>query len=408
MVVKKDSVRRFLWRTAVAITVVHAFWQMVALFYGILPFEFSKFFLMIAALCGFFIFLIQRTNGFITKKEVLVVALVFTMLISVAAQMLLFPDVLSRGHYSAQKYLVVVTVFNIFWLLSGYAFRSVNGATNKQFLSFMIVSVVAFLIIVNLNGAVIIDYRKFDANVGLNTAANHLVIGESVYLILIACYAFSFAKYRIIIFLMSAPLLLSLGGRAELSLYVIAVVTYEWLSGRKRSTTIQLLMLLGFCAGIILTLPASFLEATGISRMLFTQGISGDSSFVARESLLMSGIRDLPEQALVGNISYLVSVHGSTGSYVHNLLSVWQYYGFIAFALVVFFFLSNLKYVRLTARYTSNPLDRFGILLFISALVGVLVAKALTYPILWLAIGYYSSSAISRDTDISRFLSTAR
>lgn len=389
----KSKISKWLWGVTAAGFVAYAGWRLAALFYGELSFQMSKFILAVPAFCGVLQFLLTKRKGKgLTKWEVASILLIVTIGFSVIMQILFLPDRFDMQGRSAHAYLVTVSVYNVCWLLAGYALQSIGVVRRSNWVTFTLLGGIVIVVINALHGGWVVDYSKFDANVGSggDSYANHLVIGDSVYLLLIAAYALSSGWVRVLTFFVSMPVLFALGGRADLAIYTISTVGLEWFSGVRRSKFFHITMILALCAAIAACLPTTVLDKAGVSRMFFANGVGHDASYEQRELFFQTGVANLFEQAPVGDVSHLVIVNGSLGSYIHNLLSVWQYNGVLVFGMVALLLILNLRRLFRLARYSNDALGSFGVLIFLSSFIGVIIAKALVYPELWVTLGYFA------------------
>lgn len=393
------------WKMAATCLVIYGLWQLAAVLYGVLPFHFAKYFVIVAAVSGVFHFCLRRINSTLSHRELLTILLLFTIVLAITFQLLFIPDVFETSGRSAQYYLVAATAFNFFWLLWGYALQLVGSVRKSNVIALALVLVVAALILGALDGSVVLQYRRFSDNIAGEFDLSHLTIGESTYLLLVASYALASGWAQPLIFCVTLPILFALGGRADVGIYVVSIVSYEWLRGAHGSKLIHVMIALALAIGVFASLPSSVLEDAGIARMIFVGGLGEDTSYAARHTFLIEDITSLPGQVPAGDVTQLVRYRGGVGTYIHNLLSAWQFYGLPAFALIVYLLLSNMGRIRRLARNAMDALGPFGVLVFLSAIVGAIVAKSVTHHILWLALGYCAGSVPFREAaDRARYV----
>jgi len=388
MVSTKSKIIKWLGYVTVVSFVVFSLWRLTALFYGGLSFTFSKYFLIMAAFCGVFQFILAAVTRSMTWREIATLVLMALIALAVLIQISALPDIVDWQGRSAHSFLLAFTGFNFFWLFVGYGLQVIGRVPQCKWIALVLLLTVAILIIGVLHGDLVINYRDFEINMPGGERATHLTVGPSTFLLLIWVYALASGWVRMFAFIVTLPILFAIGGRADLVIYPIAVIAYEFLNkvSLPKLAVAMLILILG--ALVIVNLPFSVLDFGGVPRMIFADGIEPDSSYIARNIVLRSSLQELPKQAPVGDVSSIVVLFGSVGSFMHNLLSVWQFYGVVVFLLLVVLLISNIRRIRQLGADSTNALGVFGILVFVSACVGVIIAKSFVYPTLWVALGY--------------------
>ena len=97
-----------------------------------------------------------------------------------------------------------------------------------------------------------------------------------------------------------------------------------------------------------------------------------------------------PEQLWIGDPTILATEMGSVGAYIHNLLSVWQVFGFFVFlALVVAIFIALFRMFKILRSVSNNPLFDSAALLLIYSVLSVLTTKNGGFWCLWFAVGLW-------------------
>lgn len=392
MILSKAVWLQRLGASAVLCVALYVEVRILGLFYGTVSFTLTKFVLAPATVIGVIVLMIDAHSFHTHWRVPLAVAFLGCLGAATVAQILLTPDLADAEARYAHTFLLATAGYAASWFFVGYAVQVVH-VERSWWKALMLWAAIAVPVAGALNGGYLVDYYLLNKYIGADSFANHLVAGSAAYLVLLAAYSIAPVRLRVWIFSVSVPVLFALGGRSDLATYIIAILGFEWLVGIKRSKFTQLMSVLLFAVGMIaVVMPAQIWESTDVSRMLFSHGLSSDSSVDARVMLLDTGIRDFPEQALFGDITRLAERHGSYGTYIHNVFSAWQFFGVIVFLLIIFMFVMNIRRVIRVAKRGGNVADVFGVLLFLSAALGALLSKSITDVLIWFSLGFWSAN----------------
>lgn len=103
----------------------------------------------------------------------------------------------------------------------------------------------------------------------------------------------------------------------------------------------------------------------------------------------------------IGDPTFLVRKYNYTGSYIHNIFSAWQYYGFIVFVGLVFAIFYVWKYISINIKSLDGVLDEFAIRLFVFSALSLMVGKSINFGLIWLSLGYWlGCKRVSRETRV--------
>jgi O-antigen ligase len=110
----------------------------------------------------------------------------------------------------------------------------------------------------------------------------------------------------------------------------------------------------------------------------------------------------LKEKPILGEFMYEFRVFGSTGSYMHNILSYWAEYGLISFLLIFvpyfIYFYKSYKYFRKYDDKTSKALFFSGI--YITLIV--LFSRSYTHMIFWVYFALNMSYVLKFEREIKK------
>jgi len=214
--------------------------------------------------------------------------------------------------------------------------------------------------------------------------------GEQIYLMLsdaflllafLTIYCVRSNYLKVVVFVISVVILLTLLSRSALLLFVLSVFSYVFV--RKPLSALACL----FASGGLVALGWMQLVAFFGERNRFVRFfVSGeDSSFSSRMELTRLGFEDLQNNWLLGRYMYDVVRYDITGAYAHNYMSFWTAYGVgpsFLFVVIGVVFIVNALMVK-------NKSSYYGliIMLLVANILAILISKSYLYPYIWLAVG---------------------
>lgn len=366
-------------------------------YYGTIDGSIFKYFLVLAGLLSIGYLFLRICSGSMPKHYVLLVFLILSMIFSVIFQILFLENLKESeelGRY-AHSNLLNITLIAIVWLLVGFATGLGSSYKGSNLISIVTMVVLFVFVIPLMDESFVIDYREIDEGL------SHLTAGDGFYILIIAAVASSKGKAYWLVLASSVVLLFMLTGRANLAIFVLAIAFYEFFTSNNVRKLLFLLVLpfAMLLALVIISVLTEKIADDGLaSKMLFSYGLENDGSFNARYEQLINGIHSLKSSLLFGDASDLIRVSGSMGAYIHNILSWIQFYGLLSFfvlisvmALAFNKLAIDVKSLKQTGK-DDNPSVVFRVLLLISGLVGVVIAKFALYTVLMFALGIYISS----------------
>lgn len=376
--------RVFFANASLALVLLYALMTVVFVYIFKMP-AIGLTYILAAVFIGFFCTLIFSPPGRASLELVLLIAILISCGFSVFAQSLLqkeYFDYLGRStHVFAQS----VFYQNTLWLFSGMAVARAGYGSNN-YIAWAIVGIVASLVWPNLGDGFLVSYADI-AEEGFE-GVNHLLVAEMILFLSFFAYSLSSGLSRLVLILCIGALVFSSGGRFSFYFGIVSFFVYEFLYGSNKKYFYGLVGCL-----IVAVLLAAFVPAfenEAVQRMLFSGGVSDDLSYAERNEYLIGGLLALPEQIFFGDPGWLVRTHGSAGTYIHNVLSAWQFYGLIAFLLIIFFiYRLTIRLIRIKRKFVE-PVEIFGALCVVYGFAGILASKFIGFSFFWFAAGFWA------------------
>lgn len=400
MRVGTKEVKKFFYTQIIFYLIFYCIIRLVVPFYGFLSLTYIKIILSLILICSFSIIFINKSKStIINSKEITVLSLIMSIVLSVSVQLVFFQDIVDNSGRSAHFSLIEGTVYNLTWAVIGYVIAMMKNTRYKNSVSLIIVFVLLFIILDASQGSLTISYNYLfdESNSVSELKVSHLTAGFSIYLLLLVSYSIASNRMKIYIFPISIFILFVSGGRTDLGLYIVSIIIYEYMKGivNSRFLIIAFVLTLG-----ILLLPVLIQifpsNSQLLSRLTFEGGILEDSSFQARVLLFNQTLDNLPSQFLSGDISKMVKTKGSVGSYSHNLLSAWEFYGFFVFIFIVIILLKSVKRIVSMAKSFESPLNTLVVLVYLTAVIGVMLSKSVDFIFLWICLGMLATNIGSK------------
>lgn len=335
------------------------------------------------------LFFVEKINKIPKKWTIeskLTLICIALMGLSVLLQRIVFYDRVDVFGISAHEYLRSVYMMISFWFFSGAAISKLRMEKN-QAISVLLMLPFCILVYPFLNEYYLISYENLarDGFIGVN----HLLIAEMILLVGFLSYSLAEGDLRWIVILITVALMYACGGRTSLYLGSIVFGVFQYVMGGKKDRIflISVLMLIIFAISFMQTLEVDI----GVGRMFLTSGFLTDESWIEREALLESGLSGLMDQVLIGNVSKLVEINGGVGTFIHNVISAWQFFGFYCFILILIIVYQVCRKVYLVMSEVAclSVADIFGLLCLSYGILGVIVSKYIGFSFLWFSLGFW-------------------
>ena len=124
-----------------------------------------------------------------------------------------------------------------------------------------------------------------------------------------------------------------------------------------------------------------------------------DSSLVKRNEQLFEGLNSIKQHFFLGKWLYYQSSYGSTGNYIHNILSWWAEYGLLTFLSIIGLLLIEFSrlFFDVFLRGRSSELGSLSALA--AVVLSITLSRSHQYFFLWFVVGFLSFSTINERDD---------
>lgn len=280
-----------------------------------------------------------------------------------------------------------LSVFSLCWVIIGAVLqRAMLPYSNS--IGFVALVVPLILVLPSIGSDFVIDYRLLNAGRSDGLEFNHLVLGETVGVLVLFAIAISQGYLRVVAIGLAVFVLFALGGRTALFSIVPTLLVFFAVK-RQLTRYLPVLFFLVFVPLVFfLIVYADFiLESTALSRMLIIGGLGDENSFVLRSEFIKIGLHALPDQILFGDPTFLVDRLGTVGAYMHNILSAWQFWGFFTFFYILVCCLIVLIGFWRYPFLANDAVGDFALITFLYGFVCVLSGKHVGFDLFWLGLG---------------------
>lgn len=332
----------------------------------------------------------------ITRDVGMVVALAVTILVALGLQSAQDYDEVDILGRSSFEFGLTAAALIFSWFAIGMGaecirLNSRHGNFIGACLAFGVLAVVAS----NGGSGGQVNYEAVNASLG-DVRVDHISLQDSVVLLLLFAYARTTGYFRFGVILAAFASLFMLGGRATFFFFALAILFSMWAKGlQSRAISFAATGLCMLYLVVALPQGENYLPE-GISRMLFIGGMAEDRSHSARLEILHDSIEGLYAQAAFGDPGWVVRRFGSVGSYIHNLLSVWQFYGIVPFMIVVILMARAMLHFFMRYARRGVKFDDFGGSGLVYAVISIVAAKSLMFGMIWFFMGYWAIKASLR------------
>ena len=375
-----------------ACLIIHAVYAVLSLLLSALPLQVRTGLILMAGLVALASAVIphwcQKWDGRIPTAIYFLLILVISLLVVVALQYFYIDDLRDDLGRSALGITRGILLLGLSWIACGAPIQGLKRE-RSLILVICIMGFLSFSVFTNLNGGIFVSYAKLNEGRSDDAGLNHLMVGEAVLFLLLLAYAFAPNRWRLITFSLSIAMLFSLAGRGAFFSYFLAVGLHHYLvvsTGWKWSNLVAVFAVLVGCASIYLFLD---FRDDAVARMLLSQGLSEDGSVVERQAVLAGGLKALPAQILIGDPAFLIRTFRSMGTYIHNILSAWQFFGLVPFLMFVSALMWVSLYILKNRKKMHGPIDDFGVLIFLYSGISILAAKYIGFHMFWFALGFW-------------------
>lgn len=326
----------------------------------------------------------------IHKSLLIFSLLIFVMCTAVFLQYLLGLNYTLYNGESAFEAVLYSLISSLAWCLIGYVFYE-NRDNHLCIKPLMLISFLLLSVLLGLDGSSVVSYKSIIDRGGYadTKELNHLLLSDSSIILLFLALSYTAKNLVLFCFCISICILYMLGGRSALFLFCTAFLMVELIRmGKSFFRTARffgLLILISFIALFV------FLENSELSSdMLLGGGLSSDGSFLLRLHQFQEGLKLLKEQVFIGNYGLVIKSFNSNGSYIHNILSAWQFYGFFAFSLLIYILQFQTRIIFKYRYQFKLNMDMFFMYIFSYALLSILLTKFIGFILLWFSLSYWA------------------
>lgn len=353
------------------------------------PFQYFPFYAGLLYFVGRIAF-IRAESLAVSKNEMYGYAFVGSTGLALVIQSAMGMDFVDQSNQSSWDYTFAMWAFGIAFLFAGAACNQ-NRQGKSLLISLFLLALVVIPLFKATEGKLLLDYTQMRTNLGMDDFT-HLAIAEWVVFLLIGSYAFANEKFRPLIVLISLFCLFSLQGRSSTFFTIIAFFVYGFIhEGRKHLVAVLVMTAIAALAYFFLPIEELIFDADqgSIERMTLS-GEDADVSLQGRFEIIDVSINHLPQAALVGDPTFLAREAQSMGSYIHNLLSLWQFFGVVPFLIMIVVLIKSLrKMFTLAGSGRVSVMDEFASVLLIYSVISVIFSKSIVFYWIWFVVGYW-------------------
>lgn len=325
----------------------------------------------------------------IRAPHALLASVVLLPALSLLGQSALNLSVVDLDGRSSINYVASFWGVGALWCLSGAAIAAAWVPPSRLGAGAILLGLLGLLWVAT-DGLLVVHYGRLSDGLG-GVRFSHLNTSDYAVFVLALAYGLAVGWLRIVVVLAAVVVLFGLGGRTALICFITAAVGHQafFVANSARARLLASLALVLVLVPAILTLAQSGAADLAGKDLLFTEGYSSDSSVLARLDHILLGGEDLFRQALFGDPSLIAKRFNSMGSYMHNLLSAWQFYGVVFFAVLLFSLFGCMRFAMGHARLFLDPVTVTFAVLLTYVVFAVLIGRAVNFYLLWLVLGFW-------------------
>lgn len=370
--------------------ILYGFFQ---IFFVLYDFEifYSRFFYLIT----FFISILILIKYFyynkliITNSQLYLYVIISLLFLIVLCQNVFLENMPDNTGRLSLEYSLSYALGIISWLIIGAGFSTLKNRQQKVNVSFLILSFLILSFLFVWKEGFFLNYSVLATGRGYDFFLSHLSIGPFIIYIIALIFAY-LKKFNIFYFILIMLIYISIGGRADLFAFLITSLIYWYMYfDLKRNELIKILSIIPALV-IVVVFKGVYFSNERYSNL---SHITSDSSFQSRIDLFISSLQNLPYQFFIGNPNLVIRKDlfndGSLGGASHNILSIFEFYGFFLFLLVVFYLILTTLKLKIHYYKITDPIGRFGVFLFIFTTLSIILFKSFSYYPFWFCMGFW-------------------
>ena len=317
--------------------------------------------------------------------------------IAIVLLYIIFPEYLIAKSFSVSNLNILLRYLIYFTI--GYYLRNIEHVKFSITLFFFLLIVSTMT---NINPKnFIIDF----SNVLKSLSGIYLFLGDSFAiwsLLMLSILKKDFFRY--IVILISIVCLFILTSRTSLYSYIFTTIIIISFNINKK----WLLLFIPLSIILVIQAMGEFSLETILSSRQFNIILGrADSSGDARTEFLLAGISDIKKYPLTGLYGGQILKFGNSGPYIHNFISIWRQFGFVAFLLFMLLcFKSWLIAFKIFINFKNNPepIGYFYLILTIFLSIEILVARSYGSPYIAMVFGLAASLKERKMLNYEKFL----
>jgi len=280
-------------------------------------------------------------------------------------------------------------VLSILWLFAGGG-AAIFSAKESPALAIIVLVLTAMAFINGLDEEMMVSYGSV-IETGVVERVSHLNLEKHVIFLLILAYSLS-PKTKWIVALVGMLMLFTMGGRTSLVVFFGCVVGMNIGRRSLKNFAIMGIVALVLFFSLRYTIDNQIIDVDNprVNDMLFLDGFEEDSSYIARKMLLETSLQYLDDQFLYGDPTIISKTFGTQGTYIHNILSAWQLYGFFVFICIVLILFFSLRRMIVLKSINPTPKIIFGSFFLMYVSISMILAKAVVWDLLWFVLGFWT------------------
>lgn len=366
------------------------FFQIFFVLYGF-ELYYSRYFYLITFFISIFVLIKKNYNKklIITTSQLYLFFFILVLFLVLLFQNIFLENIFDSSGRLSLEYTLSYAFGIISWLVIGAGFsvlRYNHSNFNISFLALFLL-ILSFLFVWKedffLNYSMLATGRDYDFYL------SHLSIGP--YIIYIVSLIFAYLKkINLVYFVLIMLIYISIGGRADLFTFLITSLIYWYMYfDLKRNDLIKLLSIIP----VFFILIVYKIKTFSNDRYDTLSNITTDSSFQGRIDLFLSSLGNLPYQFFFGNPNLVIRKgvfnENSLGGASHNILSIFEFYGFFIFFMVVLYLILTTLKLKINYHKIKDPIGRFGVFMFIFTTLSIILFKSFSYYPFWFCMGFW-------------------
>lgn len=397
MVISKSNFLRKNFNLIIFFLIVTCFYQIISVFFDYdLNFTYMIFY-VVFILAIIFILADLFFNKFLIKKNHIVAFLFFCIIaFSIVFQHIFLFELFDISGKSGLGFVKSFAIGGLSWFVVGMAIsqNTINKSNDKLSWLLMIILLTMFFMV--LKDGFIIKYSELASGRGYDFYIDHLILGSFVLIIILFINSY-ISKNDLLFFLLSMFVFFMVGGRGDLIIFFVSFLIFTFIYNKLKA--LKYFLFIAILTPVIFLIFKMWMIVNSddtFSRMSGILNISEDSSYLARLELFLSSFNGLEEQFLFGNPNVLIlknhpdpELSYSLGALSHNIVSVWQFYGFLAFCFCLYYLIVTTLFIKQNKEKLIDPISKFGVYLFIFTSLSIIFTKSITYYPFWLSMGFW-------------------